>query len=115
MNWYVSKLIFKIEDPTANAVQFDEQWRMIEAAGESEALKKAQAIGHRESELLVKSSGHPVRWEFICVTDLFPFSSDLDGAEIFSRIEQPDNEYLYMLSVTAKSERFLREKPVEAE
>ncbi len=114
MNWYISKLIFRIVDHGSSAAQFDEQWRMIHAASEREALATANQIGRKESEQILKSNGQSVRWEFICVTDLHPFTHDLNGAELFSRIEQPDNEYLYLLSNKAKAQRYPENEPLEA-
>lgn len=112
-NWYISKLIFRIDETSAGEVQYDEQWRLIQADNEAEALRKSNSLGQSENEILVKPNGKALCWEFVCVTDVFPFSSKLDGAEIFSRIEQPENEYLYMLSNTAKANRYPKNQPIE--
>lgn len=108
--WYIAKLVFRISDNGRKNSQFDEQWRLIMAPSEADAFQKAQVVGQGESEHLKRSDGTTVSWEFVSVTDVFPFSADADGAEIFSRIEEPEHEGFYMQSVQAKSARYLMEQ-----
>lgn len=102
--WYIAKLVFRIN---GNGVsQFDEQWRLVMAPSEANAFEKASAIGNGESEQLLRPDGRTVGWEFVSVTDVFPFNAEVDGAEVFSRIEEPEHEGLYLRSVEAKSARY---------
>ena len=109
MTWYVAKIIFKISNSyEAHKAQFDEQWRLILAADKQAAIWKAEMIGKSESETIVQQNGNKVRWEFVTVTDIFAFDAALDGSEIFSRMEQPENleNYLHNLETRAS---FVRE------
>ena len=49
MNWYLSKIIFRIVcGEGQHTPQFDEQLRLIAASDEQEAFQKALAIGNRQ-------------------------------------------------------------------
>lgn len=104
MNWFISKLVFRIEQTGGNIHQFDEQWRLIQAENSELALEKALQIGAAESEELERFNGDFVRWTFICVTDVIPFSAGLDGSEIFSRVEQPENSAMYLEAIQTKAD-----------
>ncbi|MEZ4722537.1 MAG: DUF4288 domain-containing protein [Flavobacteriales bacterium] len=106
MNWYISKLVFRIRQSGEGRAQFDEQWRLINAVGINDAIEKAELIGAAESEVITRSDGASVGWEFVAITDLFPFTPNQHGNEVYSRIEQPDNEHLYLRSVEEKAKRY---------
>jgi len=91
MNWYLTKIIFQIICGHGNHTpQFDEQLRLIFAQDESEALSKAKKIGEDEQDLFLNEQNDLVRWKFIDVSELYKLSDMIDGAEIFSRIEEYD-------------------------
>jgi hypothetical protein len=92
MNWYLAKIIFRIICGNGNHTpQFDEQLRLIEADDEAQALAKAKEIGNREQESFFNEERRLVQWKFIDVADLYKLSSRIDGAEIFSKIEEYDH------------------------
>jgi hypothetical protein len=68
MNWYLSKIIFRIIcGEGQHTPQFDEQLRLIAAANEEEAFDKAMAIGQREQDGFYNheqnsSSGNSSTW-----------------------------------------------------
>lgn len=104
MNWYLSKLVFRIHNESVNIpAQFDEQWRLLEAENDEAAIDKAMDLGKKENETFINRKGDRIHWEFLYVTDLVPFGKPIDGAELFSRIEQPDNERLYLQSLESKA------------
>ncbi|HYV91342.1 MAG TPA: DUF4288 domain-containing protein [Chitinophagales bacterium] len=97
MNWYLSKIIFQIICGTGNHTpQFDEQLRLILAEDETEALAKAKKIGEDEQESFLNEHNRLVQWHFIDVTELYKLSNMIDGAEIFSRIEEYDHADAYI-------------------
>ena len=50
MNWYLSKIIFRIIcGEGRHTPQFDEQLRLIAATDEQQAFEKAMAIGEKET------------------------------------------------------------------
>lgn len=97
MNWYLSKIIFQIIcGEGRHTPQFDEQLRLISAANEEEAFAKAEAIGQREQDDFYNHEQQLVRWKFINVVELYRFSGLLDGAEMYSRIQETDDAEAYI-------------------
>ncbi len=104
MNWYLSKIIFQIICGSGNHTpQFDEQLRLIAANDEEEALNKANEIGEREQETFWNEQRRLVQWRFVAVTELYKFSEKVDGAEIFSRIEERDDPDTYITTAHRKA------------
>jgi Domain of unknown function (DUF4288) len=109
MNWYLTKMVFRIicgdGDHTA---QFDEQLRLISADSKEEAFDKAQMLGGREEEMFFNNSQQLVQWQFISVSELYQLNELIDGAEIYSRIEEKENAdgYLHIIYKKAAQIRF---------
>jgi hypothetical protein len=97
MNWYLSKLVFRIIcGDGSHKPQFDEQLRLIEGENEKEAFAKAVAIGKTSEDEFYNQNEKLVQWKFINVSELYRLSGLLDGAELYSRIEEKDNADLYI-------------------
>ena len=97
MNWYLSKIIFRIIcGEGQHTPQFDEQLRLIAANNETEAFQKALAIGEREQENFYNQEQQLVQWKFINVAELYRLSGLLDGAEMYSRIQETDDPEGYI-------------------
>ena len=108
MNWYLSKIVYRIicgdGDHTA---QFDEQLRLIYARTKDEAFLKAQQIGKKEEETFFNSKRELVKWQFINVSELYRVGEMIDGAEIYSRIEERENGDAYMDIINKKAQGIL--------
>ncbi len=110
MNWYLTKLVYRIIcGEGEHTAQFDEQLRLIQAAGEDEAFSKAEAIGHDEEEFFCNQKNQLVQWQFINVAELYKLSHFVDGAEIYSRITEADDAGTYIDFVNRKAS-LIREK-----
>src|SRR5580658_4549516 len=97
MNWYLSKIIFRIIcGEGQHTPQFDEQLRLIYAKDEDEAFRKALAIGEREQDGFYNHDQKLVQWKFINVAELYRLSGLLDGAEMYSRIQETDDPEGYI-------------------
>ena len=97
MNWYLSKLVFRIIcGEGAHTPQFDEQLRLIEALNENEAFQKASTIGKLEQDEFFNQQQKLVQWKFINVAELYKLSGLMDGAELYSKIQETDNAELYI-------------------
>ena len=97
MNWYLSKIIFRIICGDGDHTpQFDEQLRLIAAADEKEAFEKAMAIGEKEQDGFYNQEQELVQWKFINVAELYKLSGLLDGAEMYSRIQETDDAEDYI-------------------
>jgi hypothetical protein len=97
MNWYLSKIIFRIICGEGHHTpQFDEQLRLIAAYDEEEAFQKAKALGEKEQDQFYNQDHKVVQWKFINVAELYRLSDLLDGAEMYSRIQETDDPEGYI-------------------
>jgi len=105
MKWYLAKIVFQIicgeGDHTA---QFDEQLRLIAAAHEDEAFEKAIRIGMNEEDSFYNLKQQLVRWQFVNVSELYYLSELIDGAEMYSRINEVDDAEAYISFVHGRAE-----------
>jgi hypothetical protein len=104
MNWYISKIVFKISaENTNHKPQFDEQLRLIAAGSEEEAFLKARTIGLSEEDAFLNDHNNTVKWEFINVSDIMPLKKLEDGMEIYSHIHETDEARSYIHCVHQKA------------
>jgi hypothetical protein len=97
MHWYLSKIIFRIICGEGNHTpQFDEQLRLIAAQDEEEAFRKACELGEKEQDGFYNQDQQLVQWKFINVAELYLLSGLLDGAEMYSRIQETDDPEGYI-------------------
>lgn len=105
MNWYIAKLIFRIVcGEGKHAAQFDEQLRLFSAASKQEALDKARATGAAEAVCFPNQHAQMVQWKFIDVSELYQLHNVVDGAELYSRIEEREDGAGYESFVRTKAE-----------
>ena len=105
MNWYLAKIVFRIICGDGEHVpQFDEQLRLIRADDKEDAFRKAQSVGEREQETFLNRKEQMVQWRFINVSELYRLSELIDGAEVYSRIEEKENAEAYIYTVNQKAE-----------
>jgi Domain of unknown function (DUF4288) len=97
MNWYLSKIIFRIIcGEGQHTPQFDEQLRLISATDEHQAFEKALSIGQNEQDKFYNHEQQLVQWKFVNVAELYRLSGLLDGAEMYSRIQETDDPEAYI-------------------
>ncbi len=106
MNWYLTKMVFRIICGDGNhTAQFDEQLRLIHADSKEEAFHKAQTMGMKEEEMFFNNRQQLVQWQFISVSELYQLNELVDGAEVYSKIEEKENAENYIHIVHARSEQ----------
>ena len=106
MNWYLAKMIFRIVcGDGQHTAQFDEQLRLISAGSKEEAFHKAQVLGGKEEEMFFNNNQQLVQWQFISVSELLLLQELIDGAELYSRIEEKENADSYLHIVHKKAEQ----------
>lgn len=106
MNWYLTKMVFRIICGDGNhTAQFDEQLRLVTATSKEEAFHKAQLMGMKEEEMFFNSQLQLVQWLFISVSELYQLNELIDGAEVYSRIEERENADSYMHIIHKKAEQ----------
>lgn len=104
MNWWLAKIVFRIVCGDGNhTAQFDEQLRLISADKKEEAFQKAQLLGSRGEEMFFNNNRQVIHWQFVNVSDLYKLSELIDGAELYSRIEEKDNGDSYVQWVNEKA------------
>lgn len=104
MNWYLSKIVFKISaENTEHKPQFDEQLRLIKADSEGEAFLKARSIGISEEDSFLNDRNNTVKWEFINVSEIVPLQRFEDGMEIYSQIHETDEAKSYIQCIHQKA------------
>ena len=97
MNWYLAKIVYQIVcGDGRHTAQFDEQLRLIRADKKEEALLKAQLLGSRGEEMFFNDNRQVVHWQFINISELYQLSELIDGAELYSRIEEREHAAAYI-------------------
>lgn len=105
MNWYLSKIVFRIIcGEGQHTPQFDEQLRLITADNEQEAFDKAMVIGEKEQDGFYNHEQKLVQWKFVNVAELYKLSGLLDGAEVYSRIQETDDPDRYIEYTNRKAD-----------
>jgi len=106
MNWYLTKMIFRIICGDGNhTAQFDEQLRLISADSKEEAFHKAHMLGSKEEEMFFNRNQQLVQWQFISISELYQLNELIDGAELYSRIEEKENAAAYLHIIYKKAEQ----------
>lgn len=104
MNWYISKIVFRITaENTQHKPQFDEQLRLIAAASDEQAFLKARTIGISEEDSFLNEKKNKVKWEFINVAEIIPLKNLEDGMEIYSQIHETEEAKSYIHCVHQKA------------
>lgn len=109
MNWYLAKMVFRIIcGDGEHTAQFDEQLRLISADSREEAFHKVQLMGMQEEEIFFNQRQQLVQWQYISVSELYQLNELIDGAELYSRIEEKDNadSYIHVVHSRANQIRF---------
>jgi len=108
MNWYLAKIVFRIVCGDGHhTAQYDEQLRLVAAGNKEEAFYKAQAMGKGEEETFFNQKEQLVQWQFINVCELYRLNQMIDGAELYSRIDEKENAGQYEYVVNKKAENIL--------
>jgi hypothetical protein len=104
MSWFLAKIVYQIICGEGDHTpQFDEQLRLIEADDETTAFAKTQAIGEQEQEMFFNQQENLVQWKFINVSELYKLSALIDGAELYSRVQEAENAGVYIELVHKKA------------
>lgn len=104
MNWYLVKMVFQIVCGNGkHTAQFEEQLRLIHAADAIAAVEKATALGRQQEQPFLNHAQQTICWQLIAVTDVYPVTVELDGAEIFSRISEEEQPASFIYTMQLRS------------
>lgn len=108
MKWFLVKLVYRIVcGEGIHTPQFDEQLRLVMAGDEGEAFSKATLIGIKEQESFFNQHQQLVQWQFVNVSELYLLNDLVDGAEMYSHINEVEDADAYTSFVHHKA-AFLR-------
>jgi hypothetical protein len=108
MHWYLAKIIYQVIcGEGEHTPQFDEQLRLIQAVDAEAAYQKAKQIGEMEQHSFIDQRHQLVQWQFINVADLYAMKSEMDGAEVFSRIVEIRDPSGYIVDIHKRSGKLL--------
>lgn len=114
MNWYLAKIVYRILCGEGHHTgQFDEQLRLIKADNKKEAFTKARSIGKQEEEVFLNQKKQLVHWQFVNVCELYCLGDLIDGAELYSCIQENDNPDEYINIINKKAELILSGNSLE--
>src|SRR5258708_10248658 len=74
------------------------------ADNEQEAFEKAMLIGEKEQDGFYNHEQQLVQWKFVNVAELYKLSGLLDGAEVYSRIQETDDPDRYIEFTNKKAD-----------
>ena len=104
MKWYLAKIIYRIICGEGHHTpQFDEQLRLILAEDDFHAFQKARSIGQKEEDNFLNHHEKPVQWKFIDISELHELNELIDGAEIYSRIDEKEDAMKYIRQINVRS------------
>ena len=108
MNWYLAKMVFRIIcGEGEHTPQFDEQLRLVAGSTKEEAFQKAREMGQKEEDTFYNNKEQLVQWHFINVSELYQLNELIDGAELYSRIEEKENADTYIYTINQKASTLL--------
>jgi hypothetical protein len=88
MNAYTAQIIYRIKcEGVIGTEQYEEQWRLIIADDERDALHKTKDAGKQEEATFIDRHGRAIQWEMVAVKDIQPVQLD-HGALLFSTIKE---------------------------
>lgn len=70
MRTYASQIIFSITCDGRFTGQYDEQWRLIFADDEQNAIEQSKSIGLSEGKAMVDRHGRTICWQMIAIKDI---------------------------------------------
>jgi hypothetical protein len=105
MNWYIVKMVFRIRCGNGNhRTQYDEQLRLIQSGNADQAIQKAFNLAESEASRGLTGMEPDVKWQFVNVSELYLLNSFIDGAEVFSRIQEQENAEQYERIIKRKAD-----------
>ena len=106
MKWYLVKLVYQVVSGNgAHTPQFDEQLRLIRAEELDWAREKAKVLGQIGAFSFLNDRKEEVNWKFIDVVDICEVGDLVDGAQLYSTTEEPEDVKSYMNVMQAKAKR----------
>ncbi len=72
MRPFTAQIIYRIECEGLPTDQYEEQWRLVFADNETDAIAQARESGKKEESTFIDRQGRTMCWRMIAVKDLQP-------------------------------------------
>ncbi len=89
MTSYTAQIIYRIECEGLPTDQYEEQWRLVYAANEREALLEARITGKNEEATFIDRLGRTICWRMLAIKDLQPIELK-NGGLLFSMVREAE-------------------------
>ncbi len=114
MNWYLSKIVFRIICGAGNHTsQFDEQLRIIQAVDIEQAWQKAKELGLKEQDVFFNQQNQLVQWQYVGIPEIYRLNDLIHGAEFYSRIHEEEYPDQYVDIINRKAEQLRFDNTLE--
>ena len=89
MRSFTAQIIYRIECEGLPTDQYEEQWRLVYAESEEDALATAKTMGHDEEATFIDRHGRTMCWRMLAVKDLQPVELK-NGGLLFSMVREAE-------------------------
>jgi hypothetical protein len=86
---FIAQLIYRIECNGLSTDQYEEQWRLVFADNEAEAIEKAKQIAAKDAAMLIDRHGRTIEWKLLALKDLQKICLE-NGSLLFSVIKEAE-------------------------
>jgi len=87
MRSFTAQIIYRIECEGLPTDQYEEQWRLVYAEDEKQALNLARESGKNEESTFIDRQGRTMCWRMVAVKDLQPVELK-NGGLLFSVVRE---------------------------
>jgi hypothetical protein len=89
MRTFTAQIIYSIECDGRQTDQYEEQWRLVFADDEHQALSQARAAASSEESTFVDRHGRTICWRLLAVKDIQPVEL-VNGGLLFSQVREAE-------------------------
>lgn len=89
MRAFTAQLVYRIECDGLFTDQYEEQWRLVFAETEQEAVQQARNTGYNEETTFVDRHGRTIFWRMLAVKDVQPVEL-VNGSLLFSTVREAE-------------------------
>ncbi len=87
MKSFTAQIVYRIECDGQHTDQYEEQWRLVFAENEEEAVIQARNSGLGEEATFIDRHGRTIYWRMLAVKDLQPVEL-VNGGLLFSMVRE---------------------------
>ncbi|MBE2290499.1 MAG: DUF4288 domain-containing protein [Flavipsychrobacter sp.] len=87
MKSFTAQIVYRIECDGQHTDQYEEQWRLVFAENEEQAVIEARNSGLGEEATFIDRHGRTIYWRMLAVKDLQPVEL-VNGGLLFSMVRE---------------------------